>query len=641
MRQIVFFFILQLNLEPVDVRKVLLNFPQVVDYNLESHLRPIAEFFTMDIKFSAAEFGGIVLKFPRLFSYSLFKVKHVTGYLRYELGLDARQTKRVLFQAPQVLGLSELKLKQKLDFLRSRLGLDQEELNAIFSKMPTVACVGTDNVSCKLDYMEKILKEEKSPSSLRDVVLKQPTLLGYSHECRIVPRMQMLVKNGVDPAKISVCISMSESNFVKWLNSSTSRLLAKDVNRSAWVKELGAELQISDSEEELEDVLANHPSLAVPSQQQRSRQRLRKLRSSGLSLRENLEALGYTDEKFSHLIDSSLLRSFLNEEMKMNSTATEEVLVLVLQFGVDPGKKSFRNRIRSLRDGVDSIDALVQILIQYPEVLSESRTEFDSFLATVLFQYELDSKLGMCREVQWLGITPAELQRLLPRAPWARREFRLRILDTLDCILSSQTNSDSTAAGWHLIREQPRLLLVPLSKLVTRFELMRETECDVSVISDVAFMPMADAKQFCTIHYLEHQLGFTPGELRKVSAASLDTIVSIARSLESISPKDTVRSMLLETPSLLTKGNSRKICQRVRLLCHLDSVGLPYKPGNLSDFLLQPHQAFVKELMPTALAWIAINSNEDDLMLDDFPRSIPYVSFQEENRALSRVVYWD
>ena len=102
------------------MRKVLLNFPQVVDYNLESHLRPIAEFFTMDIKFSAAEFGGIVLKFPRLFSYSLFKVKHVTGYLRYELGLDARQTKRVLFQAPQVLGLSELKLKQKA-------GLSQEQ----------------------------------------------------------------------------------------------------------------------------------------------------------------------------------------------------------------------------------------------------------------------------------------------------------------------------------------------------------------------------------------------------------------------------------------------------------------------------------------------------------------------------------
>ena len=142
---------------------------------------------------------------------------------------------------------------------------------------------------------------------------------------------------------------------------------------------------------------------------------------------------------------------------------------------MDPGKKSFRNRIRSLRDGVDSIDALVQILIQYPEVLSESRTEFDSFLATVLFQYELDSKLGMCREVQWLGITPAELQRLLPRAPWARREFRLRILDTLDCILSSQTNSDSTAAGWAFDAVNSRgYYLCHYLSCVTRFELMRE-----------------------------------------------------------------------------------------------------------------------------------------------------------------------
>mmetsp|Transcript_806 Transcript_806/g.1932 ORF Transcript_806/g.1932 Transcript_806/m.1932 type:complete len:897 (+) Transcript_806:281-2971(+) len=642
--KIVFFFILQLNLEPVDVRKILLKFPQVVDYSLESHLRPLFEFFTLDIKFSAAEFGVIVLKFPKLFSYSLFKAKHVTGYLRYELGLNARQTKRVLFQAPQVLGLSELKLKQKLEFLRSRLNLGPEELNAIFSKMPTVVCVGLSNISCKLDYMEMILKQEGSLSSLRDVVLKQPTLLGYSHHSRIVPRMQMLVKNMVDPAKISVCISMSESNFVKWLDRSTARLLAKDVDRAAWVKELADNLQIIDSEE-MEDVLANHPSLAIPSQQKRSKQRLLKMRRARLFPRDNLEALGYEDEKFHDLISSSLLRSFLNEEMKMNSTATEEVLVPVLKLGVNPGKKSCRNRIKSIRDGVNSTDELVCILLQYPEALSGDKIEFNRFLATVLFQYELESKLGMSQEEEErLNITSVELQHLLPREPWSRRAFRLKILATIDCILS-QTNSDKAAAtGWRLIREQPRLLLVPLSKLKTRFDLMRETECDVSVISDIAFMPMADAKQFCAMHYLRHKLRFTPRVLQKVSAtSSLDVIMSIARCLESILPRDTVRSMLLESPSLLTKGTTRKICQRVRLLCHLDSVGLPYKPDNFSDFLLQPNQAFVKELVPNAETWIAINSDKEasKVILDDFPRSVPYVSFQEANRALSRVVQWN
>ena len=616
------------------MRKILLKFPQVLDYSLESHLRPIAEFFRMDIKFSAAEFGVIVLKFPRLFSYSLFKVKHVTGYLRYELGLDARQTKRVLFQAPQVLGLSERRLKEKLEFLRNRLGLDEEELNTIFSKMPTVACVGTNNVSCKLDYMEKILKQEGSLSSLRDVVLRQPTLLGYSHKCRIVPRMQMLVKNNVDPAKISVCVSMSESSFEKWLNRRAARLLAKDASRAAWMKELCDNLQIFDSDE-MQGVLDNHPSLVIPSQQKRTRQRLLKLRRAGLLPRENLEALSYTDEKFSHLIESSLLRSFLNDEMEMNSTATEEVLVPLLQLGVNPGKKSFRNRIKSIRDGVTSTDELVHILLQHPEALGENKIEFNNFLATILFQYELESKQ------QGLNMSSADLQHLLPREPWSRKEFRLRILATIDCILS-QTNSDKgTATGCRLIREKPRLLLVPLSKLEARFELMRETECDASFIGDVAFMPMAEAKQFCTMHYIQHKLGFTARELQKVSAtSSLDVIFSIARCLESISHRDTVRPMLLETPSLLTKGNTRKISQRVRLLCHLDGVGLPYKPGNLSDFLLQPNQAFVKEIMPIAETRIAINSNEDAIVLDDFPRSVPYVSFQEASRALSRVVQW-
>merc|ERR1719253_392434 len=125
-------------MEPEHVRKILLSFPQVMDYNLENHMKPIAEYFITELKFSAIELGSIVLKFPRLFSYSLSKIKHVTGFLRYELDLDPRQAKRVIFQAPQLIGLdTEGNLKQKLDFVKNRLGLTAVELGDVFSKMPT------------------------------------------------------------------------------------------------------------------------------------------------------------------------------------------------------------------------------------------------------------------------------------------------------------------------------------------------------------------------------------------------------------------------------------------------------------------------------------------------------------------------
>lgn len=93
--KIVFFFILQLNMSPKHVRKLLLSYPSIIDYNLEDHLKPIALYFMTELNFSSLELRSITLKFPRLFTHSLYKIKHVTGYLRYELQLDSQQVKRV------------------------------------------------------------------------------------------------------------------------------------------------------------------------------------------------------------------------------------------------------------------------------------------------------------------------------------------------------------------------------------------------------------------------------------------------------------------------------------------------------------------------------------------------------------------
>ena len=78
--KIVFFFILQLQMETKDVRKLLKSYPLVMDYNLESHIKPIAEYCMTEMGFSSTEFASIILKFPRLFTYSLFRIKHVIGY---------------------------------------------------------------------------------------------------------------------------------------------------------------------------------------------------------------------------------------------------------------------------------------------------------------------------------------------------------------------------------------------------------------------------------------------------------------------------------------------------------------------------------------------------------------------------------
>jgi mTERF domain-containing protein len=212
--KIVFFFILQLQMETGHVRKMMMSYPRVMDYNLENHLRPIAKYFMTELGFSTVELRSIILRFPRLFTHSLFKVKHVIGFLRYELSLDAQQVKRVVFQAPQIIGLdTEGNLKPKLDFLQQRINVTQHELALVIAKMPTILCLSVEtNLIPKFEYLEHCFNPtgavSNANSEIKETLLKQPTLLGYSLEKRIRPRMEQLKMAGIASRNITVGISM-------------------------------------------------------------------------------------------------------------------------------------------------------------------------------------------------------------------------------------------------------------------------------------------------------------------------------------------------------------------------------------------------------------------------------------------------
>eukprot|EP00984_Skeletonema_dohrnii_P021090 scaffold10436_cov85-Skeletonema_dohrnii-CCMP3373.AAC.2 len=267
--KIVFFFILRLRIGPENVRKLLLSFPQVMDYNLENHLKPIADYYISDVRFSATEFGSIVTRFPRLFSYSLFKIKHVTGFLRFELGLDATQVKRVIFQAPQIVGLNtEGNLQMKLDLLQTRLSLTRQELGLVLSKMPTLMNLGIDNnLLPKLEYLEKVANDTNhSGDVVKRMVLKQPTLLGYSLENRIRPRMEKILSAGLSADKVTVGISMAENNFQDWLASSQLRKqlkvdVQKNLHNASRSKMTYLEELLDMNETEVRTLLSTMPGL--------------------------------------------------------------------------------------------------------------------------------------------------------------------------------------------------------------------------------------------------------------------------------------------------------------------------------------------------------------------------------------------
>lgn len=207
------------------VQKLLLSYPQILDYNLERHILPISRYFIKDLGVSPTEFRGILLKFPRLLTHSLSKIKHVVGYLRFEVGLNAQQVKRVLYQAPQVIGLAtDTTLKAKVEFLRDAFELDDEQLRSIVAGMPTLAVLSIDlNLQPKVDFLRQAFADDRD--ALRDAVLRLPTLLGYSLDKRIRPRIVAILDAGLDVSRITVGIPMSEEKFQGWLQRRETKAL--------------------------------------------------------------------------------------------------------------------------------------------------------------------------------------------------------------------------------------------------------------------------------------------------------------------------------------------------------------------------------------------------------------------------------
>jgi mTERF domain-containing protein, mitochondrial len=205
-----------LGMDLSSVHTLLEKYPQFINYNLENHILPITRYFVQELKYSHREFSRILLKFPRLVTWSLYKIKHVVGYLRFELGMDAVQTKRVLYQAPQLINLrTEETLKPRIDYLRDVFQLTDPELRQLIAGMPTLTiCSEETNIKPKIEFLEKSLGK----LGLKRAVLLQPTLLGYSLEKRIQPRMQQILESKVPPISITVGIPMKESSFNQWLD---------------------------------------------------------------------------------------------------------------------------------------------------------------------------------------------------------------------------------------------------------------------------------------------------------------------------------------------------------------------------------------------------------------------------------------
>ena len=223
--KLVFYCLLTIRLEPLQVSQLLTKYPEFMVYNLDQQILPITRYFLQDLDFSLPEFQKILLRYPRLVTNSLTKIKHVLGYLRFEMDMSAAQVRRVLYQAPSLLGLAtDTTLRDKVTYIRDALDLDDAQWKQLLTGIPSILLLSVEkNLQPKFAYLTEAF--ERDVKGLREAILRLPTLLGYSLEKRIIPRMEAIRKAGIDdPGSITVCIPMKEESFDKWLRGRVRKL---------------------------------------------------------------------------------------------------------------------------------------------------------------------------------------------------------------------------------------------------------------------------------------------------------------------------------------------------------------------------------------------------------------------------------
>lgn len=95
----------------------------------------------------------------------------------------------------------------------------------MMAKYPSlIGCSPTRNLAPKLSFLRGILKA--SIEDIRTAVVSCPSLLGYSLESRIRPRVSLMIERGIDPQFTKhkwLLTTISEDKFEDWMAENTPR----------------------------------------------------------------------------------------------------------------------------------------------------------------------------------------------------------------------------------------------------------------------------------------------------------------------------------------------------------------------------------------------------------------------------------
>lgn len=200
----------------LDILRMIHKRPMFLTYSVDEHLIPVVIFLRSMGSDGWNGWRRMIESYPQLLSHSVeTKLKPKLAFLAASLKLTRRQDAvHIVSTFPPIFWLQADLLQDKMDFLQTALQLDDDELSFLITSFPQVLGLSIEqNLKPKLAFLLQHLTMEQ----LREFIAYQPSLLAYSLENRLRPRIDLMEKNGIaigySPRYL---MSLTDAKFHQW-----------------------------------------------------------------------------------------------------------------------------------------------------------------------------------------------------------------------------------------------------------------------------------------------------------------------------------------------------------------------------------------------------------------------------------------